>query len=300
MWMREHDDHIRLYTPVLQRIIVLLAVIVAVPVVLWTITAFVRAYVGPPKVPTFQRMSTAMVTPADTAAPMSDATPAPASTGALAPSEARTTGTDTRVPLLTIRKPPDLDQTQTAAPAPASAPVTPQVAITPSITAATGNSQQPAAPVVTAPPMPQAATAPAATTPPPGAPQNFADRSDRVSAPAQSGQSLAWPNPPPLPPPAADTGASAGTAMAAQEPAAADDTAQTDALSPAPPIRGPIPLPRRRPTVFAMAQPGSAGVPMPRPRPGAAGPAASDAPPGPLDWLGKLFQPQPQNSPQNP
>ncbi len=54
--MREYDDDIRLYTPVLQRIIILVAVIVAVPVVLWTITAFVRSYVAPPKLPTFQPM----------------------------------------------------------------------------------------------------------------------------------------------------------------------------------------------------------------------------------------------------
>ena len=40
---------IRLYMPVLQRIIILVAVIIAVPVVLWTITAFVRTYVGPPQ-----------------------------------------------------------------------------------------------------------------------------------------------------------------------------------------------------------------------------------------------------------
>jgi len=45
------------YTPVLQRIIILVAVIIAVPVVLWTITSFVRTYVGPPQVPTFQRMT---------------------------------------------------------------------------------------------------------------------------------------------------------------------------------------------------------------------------------------------------
>jgi len=53
--MREYDDddNIRLYTPVLQRIIILVAVIIAVPVVMWTITTFVRTYVAPPTVPTF-------------------------------------------------------------------------------------------------------------------------------------------------------------------------------------------------------------------------------------------------------
>ncbi len=36
--MREYQEEVRLYTPVLQRIIVLVAVIIAVPVVLWTST----------------------------------------------------------------------------------------------------------------------------------------------------------------------------------------------------------------------------------------------------------------------
>src|SRR6266704_1495451 len=43
------DDHIRLYTPVLQRVIILTAVIIAVPVLMWTVTTFVRSYVARPK-----------------------------------------------------------------------------------------------------------------------------------------------------------------------------------------------------------------------------------------------------------
>src|SRR5580704_4733777 len=67
--MREYDDdNVRLYTPVLQRIIILVAVIIAVPVVMWTITAFVRAYVAPPKVPTFQPLSLTPSLPPDNAA----------------------------------------------------------------------------------------------------------------------------------------------------------------------------------------------------------------------------------------
>ena len=45
--MREDDEEFRHYVPLLRRIIILVAVITAVPVVLWTITAFVRTYVGP-------------------------------------------------------------------------------------------------------------------------------------------------------------------------------------------------------------------------------------------------------------
>ncbi len=74
--MREYeDDDIRLYTPVVQRIFILVAVIVAIPVVLWTITAFVRAYVAPPKAPTFQRVAAA---PVDNAIATADRGPPPA------------------------------------------------------------------------------------------------------------------------------------------------------------------------------------------------------------------------------
>ena len=67
--MREDDEEFRHYVPLLRRIIILVAVITAVPVVLWTITAFVRTYVGPPKIPTFHQLaSTASINaPAGTA-----------------------------------------------------------------------------------------------------------------------------------------------------------------------------------------------------------------------------------------
>ena len=54
--MREDDDF-RHYVPLLRRIIILVAVIIAVPVILWTITVFVRTYVGPPRVPTFHQLA---------------------------------------------------------------------------------------------------------------------------------------------------------------------------------------------------------------------------------------------------
>ena len=55
--MREDEDQFRYYVPLLRRIIILVAVITAIPVILWTITAFVRTYVAPPKVPTFRPMT---------------------------------------------------------------------------------------------------------------------------------------------------------------------------------------------------------------------------------------------------
>jgi hypothetical protein len=56
--MREDED-IRHYMPVLRRLIILVAVIIAIPVVMWTITAMVRTYVGPPKLPTFRPIAAA-------------------------------------------------------------------------------------------------------------------------------------------------------------------------------------------------------------------------------------------------
>src|SRR6516165_8211091 len=52
-----HDDGVRLHTPVLQGVLILAAVIIAVPVVMWTITAFVRSYVARPKVPVIQHLA---------------------------------------------------------------------------------------------------------------------------------------------------------------------------------------------------------------------------------------------------
>src|SRR5215831_11185107 len=48
--MREDDDEIRHYVRLWSRIVILCAVIIAVPVILWTITAFVR---NQPKLSTF-------------------------------------------------------------------------------------------------------------------------------------------------------------------------------------------------------------------------------------------------------
>jgi len=72
--MREDED-IRQYMPVLRRFIILVAVIIAIPVVMWTITAMVRTYVGPPKLPTFRPMAAAPAGPDQAAAaPIADET----------------------------------------------------------------------------------------------------------------------------------------------------------------------------------------------------------------------------------
>lgn len=98
------DDQFRHYLPLVRRIIILVAVLTAVPVILWTITAFVRTYVGPPKVPTFRPMAAAATMDVPGAAdagvkpePTAQQTVVPVSPPPVV--EARATATDARGPL---------------------------------------------------------------------------------------------------------------------------------------------------------------------------------------------------------
>ena len=268
--MRGYDNDIRLYTPVLQRVIILVAVIIAVPVVLWTITAFVRSYVGPPKAPTFQRMtmlepsdSSAAAPPASYLVPQQAQAPAPGPQIANAP----TTITDARTPLLEIKRPLAGDPSQAAAATgpPANAPIP----APPAAMAAPPVSAQPAAaatPPMAAPSPPILPT----RTPPLGAAQDS-------SVPAASDRSFAWPNQPTNL--ASNSGANnataSGPALAAQQSSndsSADDTSAKD-LPAVQPMAGRIPLPRRRPNEVAMTQIAGlsavspSAVPLPRARP---------------------------------
>jgi hypothetical protein len=49
--MRYDDDNSQSFGPVLRRIAVLAVIITAVPVMLWSITAFMRTYVAQPVIP---------------------------------------------------------------------------------------------------------------------------------------------------------------------------------------------------------------------------------------------------------
>ncbi len=263
--MRNNDEQLRHFTPLLRRIVVIVALLTAAPVVLWSITAFVRSYVGPPQLPSFRRLATLPVQPPDNAdgaqesanpsakpnaSPSGDQPPvaaqAPADSTATAPTiEARATTSDARGDLLAS----DGQGSQASQTSPANAP---------SITTMIPS-------VVT-----DAAAKPA---------DRFIDR---------------------IPPDVAtETGA-----LASNQPAATD-ASPADAMPAAEPLHGQIPLPRQRPRIFAMAQltatpagPGARaarGVPMPRPRPGLAGPPAAAAEPAshsPLDFIQGLFQQQ--------
>jgi len=222
--MREYDDdNIQHYAPVLRRIIILVAVITAVPVMLWTITAFMHTYIAQPTIPAPQPLAAATVTAppaspaADTANPAAPSQPAQSVTDAQATDDARgdrmsDSAGNTAAPNV---------QVAALAPTPSAAP--------------------------SAPPTPTADTVQAAP-----------------AAPAPS----VFPDPPSVAPPsAADSG----------------NDASADALPPPDPITGPIPLPRHRPNVIALAD---TAIPLPRARPSDAPEPPSptpDAPPSGYD-----------------
>ncbi len=251
--MREDDGEIRYYVPVVRRLVVLAAVIVAVPVVMWTITSFVRAYLGPVRAPTIQAMSAASVaaTPDQTATIPTD-TPA------------ATASADTKI-----------------APMP---PPLPTNAANNTLAGTQGAPGQSVAMTSSAPPPPVATPAPVAVTP-----SAMAMSSPATTLPAANpAPNTIWPAP-------------SAAALMAPTASASPIAPVADALPPSEPLAGPVPLPRKRPHSFVVAQ-ASIPTPRPRPAPGAAArvqnaaytvtPAAAEAPASsPFDWLLHLFQP---------
>jgi hypothetical protein len=258
------DDHIRLYTPVLQRVIILTAVIIAVPVLMWTVTTFVRSYVARPKVPVLQHVAASEspargpvpspAPPIPTRPPDQAAAAPPRGDTGLALSDARTPGPD-------IKKGPPIapsGEVTATTPAAQSANTSPPIQTRP---------VQGPEPALTASPAGAAAgnTAPAAAIPTPRPAENTAV----ASAPGSSDRSLAWPNPNSKSPPG--FGPPAAATPAASTPPPLPRTAMVEVVPPGEPLRGPIPLPRHRPTVYAVAAVASSGpggpVPLPRVRP---------------------------------
>jgi len=131
--MREYDDdNIQHYAPVLRRIIILVAVITAVPVMLWTITAFMHTYIAQPTVPAPQPLaaSTATAPPTSAAADTTTANspvpsqPAPSVTDGRATDDGRgdrvrDSAGNTATPNVQVAA---LQPTPSAAPAAPSAP----------------------------------------------------------------------------------------------------------------------------------------------------------------------------------
>ena len=278
----DDDDNIRLYTPVLQRVIILLAVIIAVPVVMWTITTVVRTYFAPPKAPTFQRMT--KLQPPGTASDAIQVAPAPAASANASPlsvppsqiADAGTSAADTHSTRLLEFKKPDVPP-----PAAVGAPtVSPQIAVASQTSAAPSPTIKPAIPPGTGnsmAPMPAAAspmggpvTPAASAAPPKGAMQMAANKPDNQVV---SNGSFAWPNPNSSSPPRVGADQSAPDVKIAATPPSAVDQAPapvdnaSEPLPPGEPITGRVPLPPRRPVLFAMAVEGQTAIPLPRPRP---------------------------------
>ena len=207
--MREYDDdsNIQHYAPVLRRIIILVAVITAVPVMLWTITAFMHTYIAQPTIPAPRPLAAATAAPTTPAADTATANPPAPSQPASTITDARTTD-DGRG-----------DRMRDGA----------------------GNTAAPNVQVATLAPTPSAAPS-------------------------------VFPDPPSVTPQQPTPAASD----------AANDAA-ADALPPPDPITGPVPLPRHRPSVLALAD---TAIPLPRARPGDAPEPPSvtpDAPPSGYD-----------------
>jgi hypothetical protein len=227
--MREYDDdsNIQHYAPVLRRIIILVAVITAVPVMLWTITAFMHTYIAQPTI-------SAATDAAAPTSPAADAATTSSPTLAAAPSQPAPAVTDGRATddgrsdrirdSVGNNAAPNVQVASTAAisPAPSVAPA--------------------------APPAPAAVTVQAAPAP------------------------SVFPAPPTFAPPQ--------STPAAQD---SGNDAAADVLPPPDPITGPVPLPRHRPNVIALAD---TAIPLPRARPGNAPEPPSvtpDAPPSGYD-----------------
>jgi hypothetical protein len=248
--MREYDDddNIRLYAPVLQRVIILAAVVIAVPVMMWTITTFIRSYVARPQVPYFQHLTlseapqslppasplTATPPPPQGVQGMQGVRPAqPGPAAALADTATVAGGGQT---------PSD---TGSSAPSPANSapPSSPPVPVMAGA-AVDNNPAQAAAPTPPAPAMasPDAAGLPTVAKPA-GLVARLANNASGKPSAAPAA-APAWPNPSAGGPPS----------LGAPQPSVAmAETASTEALPPPQPIKGRVPLPRGRPAAIALA-----------------------------------------------
>src|SRR6476659_2915344 len=219
------EDQFRHYFPLLRRVIILVAVLTAVPVILWTITVFVRGYFGPPKIATARPLATvsaeAPASPAAGQAASARPTAAPQQAKVVdAPPfvEARAPGTDARTLAPAAKGGTIWEQRQAGSDAgpPSSAP---SAAMTAAAASAGGDQR--------------AAQAPGAQM--------------MAAAPAMP-----------------DASATTTGTLAAQEPPETEQQAADAALPAAEPIAGPVPLPRHRPRSLAMLQSG-VPMPRPRP-----------------------------------
>jgi len=219
------EDQFRHYFPLMRRVIILVAVLTAVPVILWTITVFVRGYFGPPKIATARPLATVSIEAPATPAASQDGSARPTAAPQEAKvvdappfGEARASATDARTLAPAAKGGTIWEQRQAGSDAgpPSTAPS--------AAMAAPAGGDQRAGQAPAAKMMAAAPAMPEASAPTTGA--------------------LAAQDPP-------DTDQQQQTADAA--------------LPAAEPIAGPVPLPRHRPRALAMLQSGGVPMPRPRP-----------------------------------
>jgi hypothetical protein len=242
--MREYDDYnddsIRLYTPILQRVIILAAVIIAVPVLMWTITTFVRSYVARPRAPALEHVASTPSTRVPlTAAPPSPAPPPPDQSAAPQIDAGSASGTpnaaaDTKQATGNLASLPG----SSGAPGVTTSPPA-------AVSAAPVQAPSPASAAVNGDASPASLPRPSQAQPRAPRPNDGATLS--AGASSSSDRGIAWPNPNATNPP---DFAAPRLASPAAPPAR---TAMTDDLPAGEPVRGPVPLPRHRPSIFAMA-----------------------------------------------
>jgi hypothetical protein len=283
--MRDHDDYyddsIRLYTPVLQRVIILGAVVIAVPILMWTITTFVRSYVARPKVPPLEHVAsptTPLPKPIIAAAPPDrgpgDQLPQ-LKAEALATSDGPAQTAELRKGAANPNALPDASSSPAAANDPSSVSMRAAPQLAPIQAPSQANS-------ITITGTTRGDTSSGNSSPSPSSPlrlpQTARSADTAASGPNSSDRAIAWPNPNATSPP--DFAASR-----LPPPAAPTSTAAVEPLPTGQPLRGPIPLPRHRPDIFAVATTMAANtpasgqasrpVPLPRARPSDA-PAEAD------------------------
>jgi hypothetical protein len=263
--MREYaDDNIRRYARVLQRMVIVAAVIIALPVMMWTISIFIRSYGAQLKIPTFQHLtlseSTQSPPPASPVAasnsPPHTAQPAPAP--GLVDTVARDDDGRAPLPDTNAQKGPLLEQPAGDA-NPASDPrLRGTLGSPPPIPTVTGSSTSP--PVTTPAAAPPDAAAPPAPAPTAAVTPRIATKGLGPTDAASTNRGFAWP----------DSNADTPSFIAPPQPPTIAETAPTATLPALEPIKGRIPLPRHRPSARAMTAgvtAPTAPLPLPRVRP---------------------------------
>jgi hypothetical protein len=319
--MHEYDDQVRPYV-VLRRIIIVVAVLTAVPVALWTVTATVRTYVGPPKLPTFRQLAT-------TVTDQQESTGATRAAGdqslwqtvttfvrahvtvpqipPIGQLTATFTGGSNAKPDAADRASAAVEQIRSSAPSPMTIEAR---ATATDARDRPGSAKEPLANHANAPanttkmtdasPTPMIAkSADMPITIPVNA--QAADTSRSSSKPDATAPKP-WPPAPqqnatpqtaaPWPPAGQSMTTQPTTQQSPTEQTAAADESVTEVIPAKQPLTGRIPLPRRRPSDLAMVQITAANVPMPRPRPdvvSSAAPSETATSARPLDFLNSLF-----------